>query len=84
MGELHLRLDRLGPSIERLMKTGGTPGVSIGVLSRDSPVYTVQYGMHDVEAALPVGPDTIFTAGSLTKALTAAAMGILIDDGKAT
>lgn len=40
--------------------------------------------MRDVEAALPVGPDTISTAGSLTKALTAAAMGILIDGGKAT
>ncbi|KHO11003.1 hypothetical protein MAA_11394 [Metarhizium robertsii ARSEF 23] len=40
--------------------------------------------MRDVEAALPVGPDTISTAGSLTKDLTATAMGILIDDGKAT
>lgn len=40
--------------------------------------------MRDVEAALPVGPGTISTAGSLTKALTATAMGILIDGGKAT
>lgn len=41
MGGLHIRLDRLGPSIERLMKIGGRPGISIGVLSRDSPVYTM-------------------------------------------
>lgn len=40
--------------------------------------------MRDIEAVLPVGPDTISTAGSLTKALTATAMGILIDGGKAT
>ncbi|KAK2589740.1 hypothetical protein QQS21_012579 [Conoideocrella luteorostrata] len=84
MVDLHVRLDRLGPSIERLMKIGGTPGVSIGVLSHGNPTYTVQYGMRDVEGALPVDSNTIFTAASLTKALTAAAMGILIDDGKAT
>lgn len=66
------------------MKIGGTPGALIGVLYGDKPASIVQYGVCDVEAALPVDHETVFTAGSLTKALTAAAMGILIDEGRAT
>ncbi|UKZ71025.1 uncharacterized protein TrAtP1_011993 [Trichoderma atroviride] len=84
MSDLPTRLDHLGPSISKLMKIGGTPGASIGVLYGDKPAYVVQYGVRDVEAALPIDHETVFTAGSLTKALTAAAMGILIDEGQAT
>lgn len=84
MSDLPTRLDHLGPSIEKLMKIGGTPGVSIGVLYGDKPAYVAQYGVRNVEAALPIDHETVFTAGSLTKALTAAAMGIIIDEGQAT
>ncbi|KAJ3493114.1 hypothetical protein NLG97_g4945 [Lecanicillium saksenae] len=84
MAELHARLARLGPTIERLMSIGGTPGLALGVVSSDKSVYYANYGLRDVEKQLPVTQDTIFPVCSLAKAVTSAAMGLLVDSNKAT
>ncbi|GAD98348.1 protein flp, putative [Paecilomyces variotii No. 5] len=55
------------------------PGVGIAVV-RDSEVFTKGYGLSDIEASQPVTEHTHFFAGSTSKAHTAAAMSILIDD----
>ncbi|EJP60755.1 penicillin-binding protein [Beauveria bassiana ARSEF 2860] len=84
MAELHARLARLGPTIERLMSIGGTPGLALGVVCLDKPVYYANYGFRDVDKQLPVTQDTIFPVCSLAKAVTSAAMGLLVDGKKAT
>lgn len=79
--DLHSRLQELDPTIRRLMKLGGTPGLSLSVATKNQPVYHANYGYRDVDAGLPVTEKTIFPACSLSKGLSAAAMGILVEKG---
>ncbi|KAL1895646.1 hypothetical protein Sste5346_005116 [Sporothrix stenoceras] len=90
-GTLHNRLDALHPAIEALMRLGGTPGLSLAVFNGDidddgddAAVYYASFGVRDITSKLPVTSDTRFPACSLAKAVSAAAMSILIDEGKAT
>ena len=64
------------------MSIGGTAGLSLGVLHHGKPIYTANYGFRDTQAKLPVTEETIFPACSLTKALTAAGIALLVEDGK--
>lgn len=64
------------------MSIGGTPGVSIGVITKDKPSFYHNYGFRDVEKKLKVTEDTIFPICSLSKAFTAAALGLLVEDDK--
>ncbi|KAJ5827588.1 hypothetical protein N7447_004351 [Penicillium robsamsonii] len=84
MAELPTRLNGLRPTIEELMRIGGTPGLSLAVISKGEPVYETSLGARDAEAGLPVTNETIFPICSLTKGLNASAMAILVDEGKLT
>lgn len=84
MYDLSARLDHLGPQIEQLISIGGTPGLSLGIVTNGKPQYQRSYGFRDSENKLHVDQNTVFPTGSLTKAVTAAALGILVDEGKAT
>jgi CubicO group peptidase (beta-lactamase class C family) len=78
------RLQALRPKIEELMRIGGTPGLIIGILQHGKPIFDAAYGFRDVANFLPTDDETILPVCSLTKAVTAAALGILIDEGKTT
>ncbi|KAF5252687.1 hypothetical protein FANTH_2314 [Fusarium anthophilum] len=80
MTDITVRLRRLSHSIERLMAIAGTPGVAIGVMTKDNPIFYDNHGFRDVEKKLPVTEDTIFPICSLTKAITAAALGLLVEE----
>ena len=47
-----------------------------------APVLAKGYGMADLEHGVPIGADTIFEAGSVSKQFTAAAVLLLARDGK--
>lgn len=81
---LRSRLDGLRSKIEELMRIGGTPGLSLGIIHNGERVYTANYGYRDAEQELPPTDETILPVFSLTKAVTAAAVGILIDESKAS
>ncbi|CAK7210015.1 hypothetical protein SBRCBS47491_000627 [Sporothrix bragantina] len=83
---LNHRLDALCPAIEALMRLGGTPGLSLAVVDGkdDNNVYYANFGVRDIASGQPVTPETRFPACSLAKAVSAAAMGILVDEGKAS
>jgi CubicO group peptidase (beta-lactamase class C family) len=83
MESLTHRLDALRPKIEELMRIGGTPGLSLGVMHHGTQVYFASYGYRDVEHRLPPDDQTIPPVCSLTKAVTSAALGILVDEKKA-
>ncbi|KAJ4137950.1 hypothetical protein NW765_016860 [Fusarium oxysporum] len=84
MNNLHRRLDDLSPAVRELMKLGGTPGLSLSVATKNQPVYHANYGFRDLQNRLPVTEETIFPVCSLAKGLSAAAMGILVDEGIAS
>ncbi|WVN90649.1 uncharacterized protein L203_105891 [Cryptococcus depauperatus CBS 7841] len=65
------------------MRIGGTPGLSLSVMHEGSPVYFASHGYRDVEQRLPLTEETILPVCSFTKAVTSAAIGILVEEKKA-
>ena len=58
------------------------PGLSL-LVSRDGiPVRAQGYGLANVELQVPVKPETIFQSGSVGKQFTAAAVMMLVEEGK--
>ncbi|GKX65196.1 cyclic peptide export ABC transporter [Inconstantimicrobium mannanitabidum] len=61
--------------IEKNMKEGNVPGVSISIVKGDKTVYQKGFGYSDLESKKPVNSQTLFEIGSNSKAFTA--LGIL-------
>jgi CubicO group peptidase (beta-lactamase class C family) len=57
------------------------PGLAVGIV-RGNDVYVKGFGVRNIKTGQPVTPNTLFDIGSCTKAFTAAAVGILVDEGK--
>ena len=73
------RLGALNPVIAKICQAAGTPGASLGVLYDGEIVYTHHYGFRDVAQELPPDNETIYYLGSLSKAFTTAAVGLLVE-----
>ena len=58
------------------------PGLAIAVVKDDSVVLAKGYGVMDLARPDPVTEHTRFAIGSTTKAMTSAALGMLVDQGK--
>ena len=69
------------PRIETIRKAAGVPGLAVGVIREGRTVFEDYYGYRDVERGLSPDKDTVFFVASLTKAITVAAIGMLVDDG---
>jgi CubicO group peptidase (beta-lactamase class C family) len=65
----------------RAMKTFGTPGMAVAIVDSQGAM-TRTYGIRTLGAPAPVDAHTVFPIGSNTKAFTAAALAILVDQGK--
>ncbi|KAL6412197.1 putative D-aminoacylase [Ilyonectria robusta] len=74
-------LESIQPLIEAMCNKAGVPGIAVGVIHHGN-FYEFYHGRRDVEADLPVDRNTIFHVASLTKAMTATALGILVDRNK--
>ena len=74
----------LEPKVDALFArwTATTPGCAVGVGSGGRSVLERAYGMADLEHDVRNKPDTIFEAGSVSKQFTAAAVLLLVRDGK--
>jgi CubicO group peptidase (beta-lactamase class C family) len=58
------------------------PGLAIAVVKDDRVVFLHAYGVRQMGREARVDAQTIFPLGSLTKAFTALAVGVLVDEGK--
>jgi CubicO group peptidase (beta-lactamase class C family) len=58
------------------------PGLSLAVVKDGQVVYQQAYGLANVELNVPVTADTVFQIQSITKTFTAAAVMMLIEEGK--
>ncbi|HEY6331606.1 MAG TPA: serine hydrolase domain-containing protein, partial [Blastocatellia bacterium] len=68
--------------IEAKRKETGVPGLAVSIVKDDRMIFAKGFGMRDVERGLPVTPDTLMPIGSATKAFTAMAAAISVDQGK--
>jgi CubicO group peptidase (beta-lactamase class C family) len=78
----HAPLAGLDSYIEHAMRAWGVPGLAIAIVKDDSVVLAKGYGVRELGKPEPVDAHTLFAIGSNTKAFTAAAIGILVDEGK--
>lgn len=58
------------------------PGLAIAVVKDDETVFARGYGTTSLNKGTAVDEHTLFSIGSTTKAMTAAAIGMLVDEGK--
>ncbi|KAI1146636.1 beta-lactamase/transpeptidase-like protein [Nemania diffusa] len=68
--------------IEKLMKLGNTPGLSMLVLVEGEVVFQRGYGLASISANVPATSSTIYPIASITKGFVAAACGVLVAEGK--
>lgn len=59
----------------------GTTGLAVAVVHDGETVFANGYGTRELGSGEPVNADTLFAIGSTTKAMTAAALGMLVDEG---
>jgi serine beta-lactamase-like protein LACTB len=58
------------------------PGIAVAVARNDRIVWSEGFGWADLEQRVPVTPATEFRIGSISKALTSSAVGLLVEAGK--
>jgi CubicO group peptidase (beta-lactamase class C family) len=75
-------LARVDEYVRAEMARQKIPGLSVGIVLKGEVVKAQGYGEANVEHRVPVTPDTIFQSGSVGKQFTAAAVMLLVEDGK--
>lgn len=59
-----------------------TPGCAVGVSRSGKPMLTRAYGLANLDYEVPLTPESIFEAGSVSKQFAAAAVALLALDGR--
>lgn len=75
------QIDNIENWIEKNMKDGKIPGLSVVVVKGNSTVYEKGFGYADIKNKISVTPDTLFELGSNSKAFTALGILKLESDG---
>ena len=64
------------------METFAVPGVAVGVIKDGAIVHAKGYGVREIGVEGGVDTQTLFRVASTTKAMTAASLAILVDEGR--
>lgn len=76
------QLDGLDAYIESAIADWEQPGLAIAIVKDDQIIYEKGFGVTARGTGEPVDEHTLFAIASTTKAFTAAALGLLVDEGK--
>ena len=68
--------------VDSALRTWKVPGLALAVVRHDSVIYARGYGVRELGKPAPVDAHTVFAIGSSSKAFTAAAVAMLVDDKK--
>lgn len=68
--------------VNKAIKDWEVPGVAIAIIKNDRIVFAKGYGVRELGKPAPVDEHTLFAIGSSSKAFTAAALAMLVDEGK--
>ncbi len=75
-------LQSLDRYVAQAVRDWHIPGLAIAIVKNDSLVFAKGYGVIELGKPAPVTPHTRFAIGSTTKAMTVAALAMLVDEGK--
>ena len=73
------KIDRL---VRAEMRKDKIPGISLAIIRKGRVEILKSYGLANVEHQVPVKPETVFQSGSIGKQFTAAAVMILVEEGR--
>lgn len=76
------QIRELDAYVAKAARDWNVPGLAIGIVHQGQLIFAKGYGVRDVSTKEPVDTQTIFAIASTTKAITAAAVGMLVDEGK--
>lgn len=76
------RLARIDTALQRYVDSSQVAGIVALVLKDGTPVYSRAFGWADREAKRPMTTDAIFRIASQSKAITSAAILMLVEQGK--
>ena len=79
MDKVISRIDALVPTLQ---EEYGVPGVGIAMVKDGAVAYARGFGVLEQGGQNPVDENTLFAIGSCTKAFTATAVGLLVQEGK--
>lgn len=82
LAQVQARLAALAPTINELLHLSGSAGVSVGVLHHNQVIHTANFGYSNIAEQTRATSDTLYWVGSIAKPVTAAGIGLLVQDGK--
>lgn len=77
-------LHQLDELAERIRQDWQIPGLAVSMVSGGAVLAARGYGTRTIGGGVPVDGDTLYSIGSCTKSFTAAALALLVDEGKLT
>ena len=80
--DLTTRLQEIDEYAAKAGKDWHVPGFAVAIVKDDVVVFAKGYGVRELNKPDQVDKDTLFAIASNTKAFTAAALAILVDEGK--
>ncbi len=75
-------LKKLDAYIANAMTQLDQPGLAVGIVKDGSLIWSKGYGKLDLAKPEPVTANSLFYCASMSKAFTACAVGLLVDEGK--
>lgn len=75
-------LANLDSYISQVMQTFRVPGIGLAIVKDGKVVVAKGYGVREIGATTPVDRQTLFGIASNTKAFTATALALLVEEGK--
>ncbi|HEY0977610.1 MAG TPA: serine hydrolase [Flavobacteriales bacterium] len=75
-------LDSLDAYLGRSLKAFEQPGLAVGIVKDGRLIWSKGYGKLDIAKPEAVTPNSLFYCASISKAFTACAIGLLVDEGK--
>lgn len=76
------RLERMTALMQRAVDSSDIPGAVVMIARKGKLVYQRAFGMQDKAKNVPMAPDSIFRAYSMTKPIVSVAAMILVEEGR--
>src|SRR5690554_1572426 len=80
--DIEAKLAGLDERIEAGRQAWGVPGMAVAVVYQDQVIHAEGYGVLRQSESARANADTLFGVASTTKAMTAATLAMLVDEGK--
>lgn len=77
-----LILQKIDRDLQKMLSDWESPGLAVAIVKDDSVIFSKGYGLRELGKPELVDEHTLFAVGSQTKSFTAAALAILVDEGK--